>query len=88
MHSLMISSELRPSSRSVFSCMRATTSSWLSEPPLTPIRTGLPCVDRDLADRRELLVAAAAGADVARIDAVLVERSAARGKRVSSRCPL
>ena len=31
-------------------------------------------VARDLADRRELLVAALAGADVAGIDAVLVER--------------
>jgi hypothetical protein len=25
----------------VFSCILATTSSWLSEPPLTPMRTGL-----------------------------------------------
>ena len=41
MHSLMISSEVCPRSRSVFSCIFATTSSWLSEPPLTPMRTGL-----------------------------------------------
>ena len=26
----------------MFSCIFATTSSWLSEPPLTPMRTGLP----------------------------------------------
>ena len=25
----------------MFSCIFATTSSWLSEPPLTPMRTGL-----------------------------------------------
>jgi len=42
MHSLMISSDDLPRSRSVFSCIRATTSSWFSEPPLTPMRTGLP----------------------------------------------
>ena len=42
MHSLMMSSDVRPSSRSVFSCIFAMTSSWLSEPPLTPMRTGLP----------------------------------------------
>ena len=42
MHSLMISSEVLPRSRSVFSCIFATTSSWLSEPPFTPMRTGLP----------------------------------------------
>ena len=42
MHSLMISSEVGPRSRSVFSCIFAITSSWLSEPPLTPMRTGLP----------------------------------------------
>ena len=40
MHSLMMSSELRPRFRSVFSCILAMTSSWLSEPPLTPMRTG------------------------------------------------
>ena len=40
MQSLMISSEDLPRSRSVFSCIFETTSSWLSEPPLTPIRTG------------------------------------------------
>ena len=37
----------------------------------------LAVVDRDLADRGELLVAPFAGADVARIDAVLVERCGA-----------
>ena len=42
MHSLRISSESRPRLRSVFSCILASTSSWLSEPPLTPMRTGLP----------------------------------------------
>ena len=41
MHSLRISSDDRPSARSVFSCIFETTSSWLSEPPLTPMRTGL-----------------------------------------------
>ena len=41
MHSLMISSDVLPRLRSVFSCIFATTSSWLSEPPLTPMRTGL-----------------------------------------------
>ena len=41
MHSLMISSDDLPRSWSVFSCILATTSSWLSDPPLTPIRTGL-----------------------------------------------
>ena len=53
------------------------TSSWFSEPPLTPMRTGLPWSTGDLADGRELLVAALAGADVARVDAVLVERRCA-----------
>ena len=38
------------------------------------MRTGLLLIARDLADRRELLVAPLAGADVAGIDAVLVER--------------
>ena len=42
MHSLRISSDDRPRSRSVFSCILATTRSWFSDPPLTPIRTGLP----------------------------------------------
>ena len=45
-------------------------------------------VHRDLADGGELLVAAPAGADVARVDAVLVERRAQSGYRVSSRWPL
>ena len=40
MHSLMMSSDDFPRSRSVFSCIFATTSSWFSEPPLTPMRTG------------------------------------------------
>ena len=39
----------------------------------------LAVVDGDLADRRELLVAPPAGADVARVDAVLVERRAQSG---------
>ena len=39
----------------------------------------LAVVDRDFADRRELLVAPFPGADVARIDAVLVERGRALG---------
>ena len=42
MHSLMISSEVFPRSRSVFSCIFVMTSSWFREPPLTPMRTGLP----------------------------------------------
>ena len=42
MHSFRISSEVLPRSRSVFSCIFARTSSWFSEPPLTPIRTALP----------------------------------------------
>jgi hypothetical protein len=42
MHSLMMSSESRPRFLSVFSCIFAITSSWLREPPLTPMRTGLP----------------------------------------------
>ena len=42
MQSSMISSELRPSCRSVFSCIFANTRSWSSDPPLTPMRTGLP----------------------------------------------
>ena len=42
MHALMISSECRSSRRSVFSCILAITRSWFSDPPLTPIRTGLP----------------------------------------------
>ena len=45
-------------------------------------------VASDLADGRELLVAAPARADVARIDAVLVERGRACGKRVRRRWPL
>ena len=40
----------------------------------------LPALDRHLADRRELLVAASAGADVAGIDPVLVERLGALGE--------
>ena len=43
MHSLMMSSDSLPRLRSVFSCIFAMTSSWLREPPLTPMRTGLPC---------------------------------------------
>ena len=39
----------------------------------------LAVVARDAADRRELLVAPLAGADVARVDAVLVERAGAVG---------
>ena len=42
MHSLRMSSELLPRLRVVFSSILATTSSWLSEPPLTPMRTGFP----------------------------------------------
>ena len=42
MQSLTISSELRPSCRSVFSCIRAITRSWFRDPPFTPMRTGLP----------------------------------------------
>src|SRR6266852_3962513 len=42
MHSLMISSLSLPRFRSVFSCILRITSSWFSEPPFTPIRTGLP----------------------------------------------
>src|SRR6266498_3500937 len=41
MHSLMISSDVRPRSRSVFSCIFASTSSWFSDPPLTPVRIGV-----------------------------------------------
>ena len=49
----------------------------------------LAVIHRDLADRRELLVAPAARADVAGVDAVLVERGGARpGNFVSSRWPL
>ena len=42
MHSLMISSDVCPRSRSVFSCIFSMTSSWFREPPLTPMRTGFP----------------------------------------------
>ena len=42
MQSSMISSEVRPSCRSVFSCILAITRSWSSDPPLTPMRTGFP----------------------------------------------
>ena len=42
MHSFTISSDERPSARSVFACILAMTSSWFREPPFTPIRTGLP----------------------------------------------
>ncbi len=41
MHSAITCSEVSPSARSVFSCIFAITSSWLSEPALTPIRTAL-----------------------------------------------
>ena len=54
----------RPSARSA--------AAWSSEPQLTPIRTGLPLLDRDPDDRREVLVVAL-GADVAGVDAVLGE---------------
>src|SRR3954465_7380505 len=90
MHSLMISSDVRPSPRSVFSCILATTSSGLSEPPFTPMRTGLlrsratPQIVANCSSRRRpvptvpglirLLPAAAAHADGAGIDPVLVER--------------
>ena len=46
---------------------------WSSEPQLTPMRTGLVVVDRDLDDRREVLVVALR-ADVPWVDAVLGER--------------
>ncbi len=42
MQSLTISSEVRPRSLSVFSCILRMTRSWFSDPPLTPMRTGLP----------------------------------------------
>ena len=78
-HSSMISSEESPRFWSVFSCIRRITSSWLSDPPLTPIRTAFASIPRDLTDRRELLVAPAAGSDVAGVDPVLVEGIGAGG---------
>ena len=46
----------------------------MSDPPLTPMRTGLLRVARDAADGGELLVAPSPRPDVARVDPVLVER--------------
>ena len=48
----------------------------------------LAVIHRDLADRRELLVAPASGADVARVDAVLVERRRAIGKLRQEQMPV
>ncbi len=73
MHSLMISSEVRPRMRSVFSCILRMTRAWLSEPPLTPMRTGLPWLRATAADRRELFVAPLSRAHVSGIDTVLIE---------------
>ena len=47
---------------------------------LSAIESTALAIDRDLADRRELLVAAPPGADIARVDAVLVERARAVGE--------
>ena len=88
MHSLMISSDVLPRLRSVFSCMRETTSSWLSDPPLTPIRTGrswstatLQMVENCSSRRRP----------VPTLPGLIRYLSSARaqsGNLVSSRCPL
>ena len=78
MHSLMISSDVRPRSRSVFSCILRMTRSWFSEPPLTPMRTGLPWSTATLQIVENCSSRRLPGADVAGIDAVLVERRGAR----------
>ena len=57
-----------------FSSIRWVSSSWSSEPQLTPIRTGLPWRMRGLDDGAELAVLLLLEADIAGIDAVLVER--------------
>ena len=88
MHSLMISSDVCPSALSVFSCIFATTSSWLREPPLTPMRTGLPRsratpqIVENCSSRR-LPVPTLPG-----LIRYLSSAAAQSGKRVSSRWPL
>ncbi len=88
MHSLMISSELLPRSRSVFSCIFATTSSWFSEPPLTPIRTGRPC---SIATRQIVENCSSRRLPVPTLPGLMRYLSSARaqsGYLVSSRWPL
>ena len=77
MHSLRISSDVRPRLRSVFSCIFGDDELLVQRAAVDADAHRLVVVDGDLADRGELLVAPAAGADVARIDAVLVERRGA-----------
>ena len=55
------------------------TSSWLSEPPLTPMRTGLPLSTATLQMVENCSSRRCACADVAGIDAVLVEGAGAVG---------
>ena len=62
-----------------FSSIRRVSSSWSRLPQLTPMRTGLPYLERQLDDLGELAVALGLEADVARIDAVLVEGLGAGG---------
>ena len=77
MHSFRISSEVRPRFLSLFSCILATHELLIQRAAVHADADRPVVIDRHLADRRELLVAAAAGADVARIDPVLVERRGA-----------
>ena len=66
MHSLRISSEVRPSARSVFSCIFGDDELLVERAAVDADAHRLAVVARDLADGGELLVAPAAGADVAR----------------------
>ena len=79
MHSLMISSEVRPE-LAVGVLLHLRDDELLVERAAVDADAHrLVVIARDAADRRELLVAALAGADVAGIDAVLVERRRAVG---------
>ena len=66
MHSLMISSEVSPRSRSVFSCIFAMHELLIERAAVDADAHRLAVIAGDVADRRELLVAPLAGADVAR----------------------
>ena len=79
MHSLMISSEVRPRFAVGVLLHLAHDQLLIERAAVDADAHGLAVVAGDRADGGELLVAALAGADVAGIDAVLVERAGAIG---------
>ena len=60
-----------------FSSISRVSRSWSRLPQFTPMRTALPCLQRDLDDLGELPVALVLEADIAGIDAVFGERRGA-----------